>query len=294
MLPFTGLNSPNGVAVDTKGNVYVADHQNHRVLKLSAGSNTPIVLPFPTGPDGLRLPTAVAVDNDGNLYVSDCMYPGRVWKLAAGSTSPIVLLETDKETVEGLAVDSAGNLYGSQAYGWIFSEARVWKMAAPTAPNAPQTVLPFTDLKGPLGVAVDRANNVYVVADFFVTNPAMGSQNVPISEHRVLKLSADSTTQTVLPFTGVTYPYGVAVDSGGNVYVTDGDTPLNHDPAQTGGRVVKLPNGSGAQTVLPFTGLSRPLYVAVRPPWMPAPADSVYVSDVLANRVLQLGLGNAS
>ncbi len=33
-LPFTGLNRPMGVAVDTAGNVYVADSDNNRVLKL--------------------------------------------------------------------------------------------------------------------------------------------------------------------------------------------------------------------------------------------------------------------
>ena len=36
-LPFTGLNSPAGVAVDTAGNVYVADDHNNRVVKLPAG-----------------------------------------------------------------------------------------------------------------------------------------------------------------------------------------------------------------------------------------------------------------
>jgi hypothetical protein len=46
MLPFTGLNVPGGVAVDTAGDVYVADRDNNRVVKLAAGSNTPTVLPF--------------------------------------------------------------------------------------------------------------------------------------------------------------------------------------------------------------------------------------------------------
>jgi serine/threonine-protein kinase len=37
VLPFTGLNSPWGVAVDSAGNLYVADSGNGRVVKLPAG-----------------------------------------------------------------------------------------------------------------------------------------------------------------------------------------------------------------------------------------------------------------
>ena len=51
---------------------------------------------------------------------------------------------------------------------------------------------------------------------------------------RVLKLAAGSTTQTVLPFTGlrtVQGPIGVAVDATGDVYITDHDN----------NRVLKLP-----------------------------------------------------
>ena len=36
-LPFTGVNDPEGVAVDSAGNLYVADNGNSRVLKLPAG-----------------------------------------------------------------------------------------------------------------------------------------------------------------------------------------------------------------------------------------------------------------
>jgi serine/threonine protein kinase, bacterial len=55
------------VAVDTAGNVYVADSGNHRMLKLAAGSNTPNQLPF----TGLNDPQRVAVDTAGNVYVTD-------------------------------------------------------------------------------------------------------------------------------------------------------------------------------------------------------------------------------
>jgi serine/threonine protein kinase, bacterial len=89
VLPFTGLNRPSGVAVDTAGNVYVAETNNYRVLKLAAGSSTPVVLPF----TGLGNPYGVAVDSAGNLYVADFAMPvcracdtsnNRVVKLAAG------------------------------------------------------------------------------------------------------------------------------------------------------------------------------------------------------------------
>jgi DNA-binding beta-propeller fold protein YncE len=64
--------------VDTRGNLYVADTFNNRVLELAAGSNTPTVLPF----TGLKEPRFVAVDTVGNLYVT--VAPGGVVKLTAG------------------------------------------------------------------------------------------------------------------------------------------------------------------------------------------------------------------
>jgi DNA-binding beta-propeller fold protein YncE len=77
-LPFTGLSGPLGEAVDTRGNLYVADTFNNRVLELAAGSKTPTVLPF----TGLKEPRFVAVDTVGNLYVT--VAPGGVVKLTAG------------------------------------------------------------------------------------------------------------------------------------------------------------------------------------------------------------------
>ena len=79
MLPFTGLNGPWGVAVDTAGSVYVTDYGNNRVVKLAAGSTTQTVLPF----TGLSHPDGVAVDTAGSVYVTED-FNNRVVKLAAG------------------------------------------------------------------------------------------------------------------------------------------------------------------------------------------------------------------
>ena len=71
-LPFTGLNQPEGVAVDATSNLYVVDYGNNRVVKLAADSRTQTVLPF----TGLTNPNGVAVDAARNVYVTDTFNHG--------------------------------------------------------------------------------------------------------------------------------------------------------------------------------------------------------------------------
>lgn len=105
-LPFTRLAAPEGLAVNTVGDVYVADHGNNQVMKLAAGSSTPITMPF----IGLKGPSSVAVDGAGGVYVADGDNH-RVVKLAAGASTQTVLPFTSLNHSYGVAVDTAGSSY---------------------------------------------------------------------------------------------------------------------------------------------------------------------------------------
>jgi serine/threonine-protein kinase len=118
-----------------------------------------------------------------------------------------------------------------------------------------QTTLPFANLLGPEGVSVDNGGTVYV-ADTL--------------HHRVLALSAGSTSPAVLPFDGLNYPTGVTADNGGTVYVTDAGNK----------RVVVLRAGSTKQIQLPFSDLGNPTGVTVDN------SRTVYVTDTARNRVV--------
>ncbi len=99
--------------------------------------------------------------------------------------------------------------------------------------------LPFTSQFGQYSlraISVDSDKNVFLVDD---------------DSDAVLELPWTGTgygTQVTLPFSGLSYPWGVALDGAGDVFVSDWGNR----------RVVELPKsgtGYGSQVTLPFSGL---------------------------------------
>jgi len=74
------LNGPNSIALDSAGNLYIADTGNHVIRKVSNGTITTVAGTGTSGYNGdgiaantakLNMPIAIAVDSAGNLYIAD-------------------------------------------------------------------------------------------------------------------------------------------------------------------------------------------------------------------------------
>jgi serine/threonine protein kinase, bacterial len=223
-LPFSGLRKPEGLTVDSAGNVYVADTLHNTVWKLPAGGTKPFPLNFDVSD-----PTGVTTDNAGDVYVNDAGNK-RVVVLPAGQTTQIPLNFPDLGHPTGLTVDTDRTVYVTDT-----TSNKVWKLRQGATEAE---LLPFTGLNAPTGLTMDEDGTIYV---------ADGGNN------RVLALPRGSKNQTVVDFEGLKDPGGVTVDSHGALYVTDSE----------GNRALKLPVGSTEQVVLPFTGLDYPWGLAV-------------------------------
>ncbi|MHB8519956.1 MAG: NHL domain-containing protein [Limisphaerales bacterium] len=249
--------NPRGVAVDSTGNVYVADTGNHMIRRVTpAGMVTTVAglaekagsVDGPGGAAQFTGPCGVAVDSSGNVYVADTdnhtirkIVPiGTNWMVATLAGAPGSNGSVDGmgsaarfEHPRGLAVDRAGNLYVADAANNTIRKVTPAGVVTTLAGfrNIGTNGYPIGESKdgtgsaarfsSPLGVAVDRVGNVYV-ADWSnhllrkVTPAGVVTTLAGAPEVEVFS-SADGTGDAAR----FGYPQGVAVDNAGNVYVAD-------------------------------------------------------------------------
>ena len=239
------FNYPYGVAVDTAGNVFVADYSNHTIRKVtSAGVVT--TLAGTAGSSGstdatgsaarFRNPIGVSVDTAGNVFVGDynnhtirkVTSAGVVTTLAgaAGSTGSTDATGSAARFSGpiGVSVDTAGNVFVADQLNYIIRKVTSAGVVTTLAGTAGS--LGSTDATGsaarfrnPWGVTVDTAGNVFV-ADYL--------------NHTIRKVTSAGVVTTLAGTAGsagstdatgsaarFNLPAGVAVDTAGNVFVAD-------------------------------------------------------------------------
>ncbi|AGY77780.1 cell wall-binding repeat-containing protein [Clostridium autoethanogenum] len=183
------LSYPQGIAVDSSNNIYVASDSNNYFSKISPDGT---ILKTYTGFDG---PYGVSMDSSENLYVTSDL-SNTVTKISKDGT--ILKTYTGFNSPYGVAVDSDGNLYVVNQNGNTIQKVS----------KSGELLKTYSDLNlnSPYGIALDSSNNIYV-ADY--------------GNHAVKKVSSEDGT--ILKTYDVSGPCGVAIDSDNNIYIAEKD-----------------------------------------------------------------------
>ena len=307
------LDSPNGLAFDSTGNLFIADTADNIVLEVNlAGAVSTVAGNGVQGSAGdagaatsaqLDTPTGVAVDANGNIYVADS-HNNRIRKVSEGTITTIAGNGTPGFSGDdgpaasamldrpvGVCVDAQGNIYIADT-----NNNRIREIAAgvisTVAGNGQQMFAgdggkaTAAALDSPIGVAVDGNLNIYI-----------GDTH----NQRVRMVNVSSGIISTIAGTGIkgftsdgpalsaamANPSGVWVDSTGTVYVADAD---NHRIRTISGTSVATIAGSGVQGYSGDAGAATTASLNT-PRAVTATGNSVFFSDTLNNRVREVNSG---
>ena len=318
----TGLgarfDNPFGVALDSGGNLYVADKGNHTIRKVTSGGVVTTVAGLAgsvgstdaTGTDArFNQPTGVAVGPEGDIYVADSANDavrristdGAVTTLSGtagsgGSTDGTGSAALFRQPY-GLAIDSGGNLYvadfGNNSIRKVTQQGTTTTLAGAegtsTATNTLGEPAPAGHADGtgaaasfnqPTGIAIDGSGNLYVsdTGNDTIRKVTAAGVVTTVAGSPGSAGSADGTGSAAR-FNG---PRGLTVDGSGNIYVADAGNSLVRKITSAG--VVTTLAGLAGNFAVEFgTGSSAildvPAGIAVDS------AGDLYLSEELGNLI---------
>lgn len=243
------LKNPQGVTVDTNGNVYIADATNHRVRKItvSTGIITTVAGNGTAGDTGdggtatsalIDNPLDVCTDRFGNLYIADAN-SSKVRKVDingvistfAGNGNNVYggdggLADTSSiGSVTGICSDDTGNIYIATI------EARLFKVNT----QGIITTIAGTGIGGysgdnglainaeviPTKVAWYKSGDIYIDDQSNIRIRKVNAQGIisTVAGNGIAAYSGDGGPANLAE---LKYPYGICTDKCGNVYIADG------------------------------------------------------------------------
>jgi trimeric autotransporter adhesin len=259
------LRSPTGVAIDSTGNLYIADFGNHRIRKVDKLDGTGIITTvagigqpgyngdgIPASLAQVACPEGVDVDDNGNIFVADTGNH-RIRKITGGTIS----------TVAGMGVGTAICLNVPTQEGGY---------------NGDNIAATAAQLNGPVAVNHDGAGNLFI-ADFY--------------NYRIRKVDAAGIITTYagngmggysgdnVPATSaqIYNPGGIDLDATGNLFFADISNHRIRKIDNSSQHIITTVAGNGIKGVSEDGGLAVDSTLVF--PWSVAvdPAGDLFVSD---------------
>jgi sugar lactone lactonase YvrE len=314
------LNSPSGAAVDSSGNLFIADTGSSVIRKVNASTGIITTVAgngsFGFSGDGgpataasLNQPNALAIDGAGNLFISDItnnrvrrVTNGTITTVAGDGTAafggdggPATAASLNQPT--GVAVDGSGNLFIADRFN-----GRVRRVDASTGiittvagngsfgfsgDGGPATAAP---LNHPTGVAVDGSGNLFIVDS--------SNQRIRQVSNGVITTVAGNGTHGFSgdggPATAaaLNFPWGIAVDGAGNLFVADQfNFRVRRVDASTG--IITTVAGTGQSG---FSGDGGPATAANVDPFAVAldSTGNLFIADPSNSRIRRVGSAGQS
>jgi sugar lactone lactonase YvrE len=250
----SGFKTPQSVALDSAGDLFIADSGNSAVWEIARGSTTPVAIG-----SGLSSPAGVAADGVGNVYIADTgnnrIVEVPVVNGALSTSAQIVLVSSSTEVAgsalkgpAGLSTDAQGNLYIADT-----GNNRVVFLPQSNNWNAAGAFTLGSGFSDPLATTVSSSGLIYI-AD---------SGNGKVYS---IAYPGPSSAQTLVA-TGFNDPSALATDAAGDLFVVD----------EGNSQVVRIPNIAGGlvtTSILDVSlGIADPYGLTIDP------AGNLYIAD---------------
>lgn len=249
------LNYPTGMAFDSSGNLYIADHINHRIRKVDTSGNITTIAGNGTlgyaGDKGaatsaeLKYPCGVAVDSSGNVYIADTgnnvvrkVAGGTITTFAGNNTSgytgdTAAATSAELNSPVGIVVDSKGNVWiadtGNNVIREVTTDGNINTIIGNSYADFGGDGGPAiaSSLNHPLGLALDAAGNLLIADQLNQRIRKVEATNGVITTTSIIITVAGNGifgsqgSGDLAVNAGLLDPSWVAVDSAGNLFITD-------------------------------------------------------------------------